>query len=259
MRAALWPQALDEHPSAIDAFLSGQSKVIDEALVCETDRGALVGFLELRVRNYAEGTDSLAVPYVEGWYVDPEYRLQGAGALLMRHAERWALESGYAELASDTEIGNVDSIAAHRALGFEVTDKVVCFLKKIEERGMPLLFSYGTLQQQDVQLSLFGRSLRGQPDELVGFEQARFAIEDPKVVAASGKTHHAIVKFNGLKESRVKGTVFEVSDRELARADQYEPAGYKRVMALLASGKQAWVYADARFSPQSGTTSFMEE
>jgi hypothetical protein len=102
-------------------------------------------------------------------------------------------------------------------------------------------------------MSLFGRLLQGQADELIGFEQARFAIEDPQVVAATGKTHHAIVKFNGRKDSRVRGTVFEVSELELARADQYEPAGYKRVAAMLASGKQAWVYADARFQPQPGT------
>jgi gamma-glutamylcyclotransferase (GGCT)/AIG2-like uncharacterized protein YtfP len=108
-------------------------------------------------------------------------------------------------------------------------------------------------------MSLFGRLLQGQEDELIGFEQARFAIEDRQVVAATGKTHHAIVKFNGRNDSRVRGTVFEVSDRELAQADQYEPAGYKRMAAMLASGKQAWVYADARFSPQPDTTSCMEE
>jgi hypothetical protein len=37
---------------------------------------------------------------------------------------------------------------------------------------MPLLFSYGTLQQEDVQLSTFGRLLHGQRDELPGFEQS---------------------------------------------------------------------------------------
>jgi len=113
---------------------------------------------------------------------------------------------------------------------------------------MALLFSYGTLQQEAGQLSTFGRLLEGQPDELVGFEQSLLRIEDPQFVATSGKTDHAIVKFNGRSDSRVKGTVFEVSDRELAEADQYEPAGYKRIFAMLASGKQAWVYADARFS-----------
>jgi gamma-glutamylcyclotransferase (GGCT)/AIG2-like uncharacterized protein YtfP len=114
---------------------------------------------------------------------------------------------------------------------------------------MPLLFSYGTLQQQNVQLSTFGRLLQGQKDELLGFEQSLVRIEDPQVVATSGKTHHPIVKFNGRNDSRVSGTVFEITDAELASADQYEVAAYKRVAAMLASGKQAWVYVDARFAP----------
>jgi Gamma-glutamyl cyclotransferase, AIG2-like len=111
---------------------------------------------------------------------------------------------------------------------------------------MPLLFSYGTLQQEAVQLATFGRVLQGQRDELVGFEQSLLRIEDPQFVAASGKADHAIVRFTGRDDNRVNGTVFEVTDAELARADQYEPAGYTRVVATLASGKEAWVYADAR-------------
>ena len=113
---------------------------------------------------------------------------------------------------------------------------------------MPLLFSYGTLQLEAVQMSTFGRLLQGQPDELVGFELSLLRIEDPLFVAASGKAHHAIVKFNGRDDSRVRGMVFEVSESELAKADGYEPAGYRRISTVLASGKQAWVYADARFS-----------
>jgi gamma-glutamylcyclotransferase (GGCT)/AIG2-like uncharacterized protein YtfP len=113
---------------------------------------------------------------------------------------------------------------------------------------MALLFSYGTLQLEAVQISTFGRLLQGQPDELIGFEQSTLRIADPQFVAASGKTHHSIVKFNGRNESRVSGTVFEISDTELAKADQYEPVGYKRISARLASGKRAWVYADARSS-----------
>jgi hypothetical protein len=113
---------------------------------------------------------------------------------------------------------------------------------------MPWLFSYGTLQQPEVQRSTFGRLLDGHADELVGFEQALFTIDDPQFVATSGKAQHAIVRFNGRNDSRVRGMVFEVTDDELARADRYEPAGYKRIATALASGRQAWVYADARFS-----------
>ena len=114
---------------------------------------------------------------------------------------------------------------------------------------MSLLFSYGTLHQLDVQLSTFGRRLQGSADELIGFEQGLFEIEDPEFVATSGKAFHVIVKYNGRRDSRVPGTVFEVTDAELASADEYEPAGYKRVSTTLASGKRAWVYADAQRMP----------
>ena len=117
---------------------------------------------------------------------------------------------------------------------------------------MPLLFSYGTLQHVTVQLSTFGRVLRGQPDELLGFEQSVLRLDDPKFVATSGKADHAVVRFNGRDDSRVSGMVFELSDSELAAADSYEPAGYKRILATLASGRQTWVYADARFSRDIG-------
>jgi gamma-glutamylcyclotransferase (GGCT)/AIG2-like uncharacterized protein YtfP len=119
---------------------------------------------------------------------------------------------------------------------------------------MLLLFSYGTLQQEEVQVSTFGRLLQGQRDELLGFERSSVRIEDPQLVATSGKTHHANVTFNGRNDSRVSGTVFEITDAELAAADRYEQlAAYKRVAATLASGKQAWVYVEDRSAPQLET------
>jgi catechol 2,3-dioxygenase-like lactoylglutathione lyase family enzyme len=114
---------------------------------------------------------------------------------------------------------------------------------------MPWLFSYGTLQQEAVQLSTFGRRLRGVADELVGFEQSIRTITDPDFVTTSGKADHAIVRFNGRTESRVRGMALEVTDSELSSADRYEPAGYTRIATTLASGRRAWVYADAAGAP----------
>jgi len=112
---------------------------------------------------------------------------------------------------------------------------------------MPHLFSYGTLQEASVQLSTFGRLLEGQQDDLPGFEPSRVRIDDPMLAAAMGKTHHANVTFNGRSDSRVSGMVFEISDAELTAADRYEqPAAYKRISVVLASGIQAWVYVEAR-------------
>jgi hypothetical protein len=111
---------------------------------------------------------------------------------------------------------------------------------------VPLLFSYGTLQQEDVQRATFGRLLDGWRDELPGFEPSLIRIEDPEMAAAIGRTHHANVVSNSRSDSRVSGTVFEVTDAELAAADEYErPASYRRVAVTLASGKTAWVYLHA--------------
>ena len=133
MRHALWPAERGEHAHEheVDAFFAGHSETLDAVLVaCARGAGA-IGFLELRVRNYAEGSDGHAVPHVEGWYVDAEHRRRRVGARLVAAAERWARAAGYSELASDAAIDNAASIAAHRALGFEITDRIVCFLKPL--------------------------------------------------------------------------------------------------------------------------------
>ena len=116
---------------------------------------------------------------------------------------------------------------------------------------MPLLFSYGTLQHDNVQRATFGRLLHGRSDELPAFEPSLVKIEDPQVAATSDQTHHANVSFNGKPDSRVRGMVFEVTDAELTAADEYERrADYVRIAVTLASGERAWVYVDARTAPE---------
>jgi gamma-glutamylcyclotransferase (GGCT)/AIG2-like uncharacterized protein YtfP len=110
---------------------------------------------------------------------------------------------------------------------------------------MPLLFSYGTLQLESVQLRTFGRLLTGSRDELVGFEKSFVEITDADVVATSGETHHPIVRPSGSAETRVPGTVFEITNAELASADEYEEEQYRRIEVTLGSGTRAWVYVDA--------------
>ena len=114
------------------------------------------------------------------------------------------------------------------------------------ESDTQLLFSYGTLQLEAVQLATFGRKLAGTADGLPGFEQSLVKIEDPSVVAASGKTHHPIVRFTGRESDIVYGTAFELTTAELQNADTYEVSDYKRISTTLLSGARAWVYVDAR-------------
>ena len=108
---------------------------------------------------------------------------------------------------------------------------------------MPALFSYGTLQEVDVQMTTFGRRLDGQRDALVAFESSLVAIDDAEVAARLGRTHHANVVANGDDASRVSGTVFDVTEVELSRADVFEREfSYERINTILQSGKEAWVY-----------------
>jgi hypothetical protein len=109
---------------------------------------------------------------------------------------------------------------------------------------MPLLFSYGTLQEERVQLATFGRLLEGRPDVLAAHELAQVPIPDPAEAEWAGRTHYDTVRFNGKAASRIPGTVFDLTDEELAASDEYEAgAGYGRTIMTLVSGTEAWVYA----------------
>ena len=108
---------------------------------------------------------------------------------------------------------------------------------------MPLLFSYGSLQQEEVQMSTFGRKLDGEKDLLTGYEPSLVKIADPEVAKRLKKLHHDNVAKTGDDWSNVQGTVFEVTDAELAMSDAFEAQfGYTRVSVALASEKEAWVY-----------------
>ena len=107
-----------------------------------------------------------------------------------------------------------------------------------------LLFSYGTLRQPDVQLATFGRELEGRADAIVGYHLDYVTITDPHVIATSGSDRHPILK-PGAPTAAVEGTVFSISEAELAAADAYEVADYVRVAVPLRSGPTAWVYVFA--------------
>lgn len=112
---------------------------------------------------------------------------------------------------------------------------------------MPRLFSYGTLQQQGVQLETFGRELSGYADVLLGYVVGEVKIHDAAVLQASGKDMHPILQRSDALDAKVPGIVFEITDAELQAADAYEVDAYARVWCEdFSSGYGAWVYVDAR-------------
>jgi len=111
------------------------------------------------------------------------------------------------------------------------------------ERHDQLLFCYGTLCREQVQLALFGRRLEGEPDAVAGYRLATVEIDDPDLIAQSGAAVHPILVATGDSADEVAGTVFRLDAAELAAADDYEVAPYVRVRAPLRSGGSAWTYA----------------
>lgn len=131
MRAALWP---DEDPDLLAhqtlMHFSG-SPLAEAVFICEDTDGAACGFLELRLRPYAEGCETSPVPFVEGWFVAPHARTKGGGRSLMSAAENWALLRNFTEIASDTQMNNAQGQAAHAALGYEEVERLVTFRKSL--------------------------------------------------------------------------------------------------------------------------------
>jgi gamma-glutamylcyclotransferase (GGCT)/AIG2-like uncharacterized protein YtfP len=105
------------------------------------------------------------------------------------------------------------------------------------------LFSYGTLQDETVQVATFGRRLQGKADALPGYRVTTIVIENPDFIARSGTAHHRNLEHTGTAADLVAGTALEVTEQELEQADAYEAAaGYERVDVVLSSGSRAWVY-----------------
>jgi aminoglycoside 6'-N-acetyltransferase I len=101
-------------------------------IFCQTDEGKSIAFADLSIRQeYVEGSDTSPVGYVEGLYVEPEYRKQGIASELVRMGETWSRERGCSEYGSDTELSNVDSQNFHERYGFEKAETIVHFIKKI--------------------------------------------------------------------------------------------------------------------------------
>jgi aminoglycoside 6'-N-acetyltransferase I len=131
MRDALWPDGAGDHSEDSAKYLAGRRTNPAEVLLACLGSGAPIGFVELSVRAYAAGCGSDRVAFVEGWFVDANYRRQGIGASLITAAEEWGRANRCTELGSDTQTFNELSIAAHKALGFDEVERVVCFKKSL--------------------------------------------------------------------------------------------------------------------------------
>lgn len=132
LRQALWPDDAALHLADMAELCAAPRRYAQ--FLALSDDGRALGLLEMALRvDYVNGTDSSPVAFLEGIYVVPEARGQGVARALVAEAERWASEQGASEFASDAALDNLASHAMHRALGFEETERVVFFRKRLSE------------------------------------------------------------------------------------------------------------------------------
>jgi gamma-glutamylcyclotransferase (GGCT)/AIG2-like uncharacterized protein YtfP len=93
------------------------------------------------------------------------------------------------------------------------------------------LFAYGTLLDKKVQMIIIGRTIDGTPDSINGFTRIQRKFQCgvyPDIEAKAGES--------------VQGQVFELTEEELARCDEYEGIEYKQIQLITASGVSVIVY-----------------
>ncbi len=127
MRKELWPEASFDELKDVEHLYKGSNF----ACFFAERNSEPIGFIELTLRPYVNGCDHSPVAFVEGIWVDDKFQKQGIGHALIKKAEEWAQSLSIKELASDTRIESEHSIHAHKAWGFEETERVVYFRKDL--------------------------------------------------------------------------------------------------------------------------------
>ena len=94
------------------------------------------------------------------------------------------------------------------------------------------LFTYGTLQNEEVQLAVFRRKLYGEFDALPGYQLST------ELVAG----RYPLIERGADDMTKVRGMVFEITGEELRMAEAYEGDAYKPIKVTLDSGRSAWVF-----------------
>ena len=133
LRRKLWDATADDDHKAemLDILEHSDTQLV---VVADTGDSKLAGFLEASIRPFVEDCESDSVGYLEGWFVDPEHRRKGLGRTLVAAAEEWARNKGCTEMASDAELGNDMSLAAHTKLGYEETSRLVHLRKELDHK-----------------------------------------------------------------------------------------------------------------------------
>jgi gamma-glutamylcyclotransferase (GGCT)/AIG2-like uncharacterized protein YtfP len=104
-------------------------------------------------------------------------------------------------------------------------------------KQMENLFAYGSLREEEVQKSIFGRILKGVPEKLQGYVVKRIEIEEE-----FGLENYPIITPTEDSSDCIEGIVYELTVQELQLSDTYEGNSYTRIEVPLQSKQLVWAY-----------------
>lgn len=91
----------------------------------------VMGFLEVALRNLVDGCLGSPVGYIEGLYLKPQYRGFGYGRQVVESIAEWFGDRNCKEMATDTELDNINAQKFYESIGFQETYRIVEFKKNI--------------------------------------------------------------------------------------------------------------------------------
>ncbi|MDR0861388.1 MAG: GNAT family N-acetyltransferase [Oscillospiraceae bacterium] len=117
-------------------ILSDDTQVIFLAFAGEVGNEAnskSIGAVHTSIRReYVEGRfDDAPIGYLEGIFVEGEYRKRGAARALAQASEDWATARGCHAMASDCALDNTDSLKFHLSVGFGEANRNIHFIKRL--------------------------------------------------------------------------------------------------------------------------------
>ena len=125
----LWPgHNIEDIKDVLSKYILGEDTSVFMYLV--DDKCVGLALVSLR-HDYVEGCITSPVGYLEGICVNKEYRKSGIASKLCKECEDWAKIKGCSEFASDCELTNDVSYQFHLKIGFEETNRVIHFKKKL--------------------------------------------------------------------------------------------------------------------------------
>ncbi len=133
MRRILWPDSAENTLQQEMTVIFDNAKN-NQVYVCEVESHDIVAFIEINLRIRVHGCISSPIAYIEGLYVEPNYRLQGIAKALTTEAENWARRNGCAELAVDVIFNNSMNQQIHQKLGYKEVEKIVIYCKTLTEK-----------------------------------------------------------------------------------------------------------------------------